>query len=404
MLKISIVQMEVKHSLEENLQKIKNFIELAKGNLIFFPELALTGYKFPFDSSSQKNINEALLEVQNLTKSCGKSVLLGAPHYEENKIYNAVYLISPKTIKVLAEKNLLFPELDKNFFPGKKRELLEIDGFKIGIIICFELRSPEIARTLTKEGINLLAVFAQWPKARIKHWKALLRARAIENQIFVAGVNALSQIENLVIAGHSLSFSPSGEALNKKSEKEEIIEVSIPLKLEKLPYPMKIPCSKISHKIKNLDELKSIVQKRKEKGQVMVFTNGCFDILHAGHVHYLNSARALGDFLVVGLNSDKSVKKIKGVLRPVNFEKERAYVLAGLECVDYVVFFDEETPEKLIKSLKPDILVKGADWEEDKIVGASYIKSYGGKVKRISFEFDTSTTKIIEKILKIYKD
>ena len=404
MLKISIVQMEVRHSLEDNLQKIKDFIKFAKGDLVFFPELALTGYKFPFDSFSQESINEALLEVQKLTKSYGKSVLLGAPHYEKNEIYNAVYFISPQSIEVLAEKNLLFPELDKSFSSGKKRKFLEISGLKVGIIICFELRSPEVARTLTKEGMDLLAVFAQWPKARIQHWEALLRARAIENQIFVVGVNALSQIENLVIAGHSLSFSPSGDALNKKSEKEEIIEISLPLKLEKLPYPMKTPCLKISHKIKSLDELKSIIQKRKEKGQVMVFTNGCFDILHAGHIHYLNSARALGDFLVVGLNSDKSVKKIKGALRPINSEKERAYALAGLECVDYVIFFDEETPERLIKALKPDVLVKGADWEENKIVGASFVKSYGGKVERISFEFDTSTTKIIEKILKIYKD
>jgi len=404
MLKISLVQMEVRHSLEDNLQKIKDFIKIAKGDLVFFPELALTGYKFPFDSFSQETINKALLEIQKLTKSYKKYVLLGAPHYEKNKIYNAVYSISPQSIEVLAEKFLLFPEMDKIFFSGKKRKFLEINGLKIGIIICFELRSPEIARTLIKEGMDLLAVFAQWPKARIKHWEALLKARAIENQIFVVGVNAISQIENFIIAGNSLSFSPCGDALNKKSEKEEIIEVSFPLKLKNLPYPMKTPCLRFSLKIKSLDELKSIIQKRKKKGQIMVFTNGCFDILHAGHIHYLNSARALGDFLVVGLNSDKSIKKIKGFLRPINSQEERAYALAGLECVDYIVLFDEETPERLIKALKPDVLVKGADWEENKIVGANFVKSYGGKVKRISFKFDTSTTKIIEKILKIYKN
>jgi len=404
MLKISLVQMEVKHSLEDNLQKIKDFIKIAKGDLVFFPELALTGYKFPFDLFSQENINKALLEIQKLTKNYKKYVLLGAPHYEKNKIYNAVYSISPQSIEVLAEKFLLFPEMDKIFSSGKKRKFLEINGFKIGIIICFELRSPEVARTLIKEGMDLLAVFAQWPKLRIKHWEALLKARAIENQIFVAGVNAISQIKNFIIAGNSLSFSPCGEALNKKSEKEEIIEISLPLKLKKLSYPMKTPYLKFPHKIKSLDELKSIIQKRKEKGQIMVFTNGCFDILHAGHIYYLNSARALGDFLVVGLNSDKSVKKIKGFPRPINSQEERAYALAGLECVDYIVLFDEETPERLIKTLKPDVLVKGADWEEDKIVGADFVKSYGGKVERISFKFNTSTTKIIEKILKIYKN
>ena len=404
MLKISLVQMEVKHSLEDNLQKIKDFIKIAKGDLVFFPELALTGYKFPFDLFSQENINKALLEVQKLIKNYKKYVLLGAPHYEKNKIYNAVYSISPQSIEVLAEKFLLFPEMDKIFSSGEKRKFLEINGLKIGIIICFELRSPEITRTLIKEGIDLLAVFAQWPKARIKHWEVLLKARAIENQIFVVGINAISQIENFIIAGNSLSFSPCGDVLNKKSEKEEIIEVSFPLKLEKLPYPMKTPCLRFSHKIKSLDELKSIIQKRKKKGQIMVFTNGCFDILHAGHIHYLNSARALGDFLVVGLNSDKSIKKIKGFLRPINSQEKRAYTLAGLECVDYIVLFDEETPERLIKALKPDVLVKGADWEEDKIIGADFVKSYGGKVERIPIKFNTSTTKIIEKILKIYKN
>lgn len=404
MLKISVVQMKVSDSLEKNLQIIKNFIKSAKGSLVLFPELALTGYNFPFSSLSQENIYSALLEVQELAKNYKKFIFLGAPYYEGNRIYNAIYLIAPQNIEVLAEKSLLFPGLDEVFSSGRKRKNLEIENFKIGIIICFELRSPELVRHLIKEGIDLLIVFAQWPKKRIKHWQTLLKARAIENQIFVIGVNAISQIEDIEIPGNSLSFSPSGNPLNKKITKEEIIEITIPSKTKKLPYPMKSPYLDISNKVKSLEELKYIVQKRKEKGQVMVFTNGCFDILHAGHIHYLNSARRMGDFLVVGLNSDESIKKIKGSIRPINSEKERAYVLAGLKCVDYIILFDEETPEKLIKELKPQILVKGADWEEEKIVGADFVKSYGGKVERVPFEFDISTTKIIEKILKLYKN
>ncbi|WP_370516791.1 D-glycero-beta-D-manno-heptose 1-phosphate adenylyltransferase [Thermodesulfobacterium sp. TA1] len=130
----------------------------------------------------------------------------------------------------------------------------------------------------------------------------------------------------------------------------------------------------------------------------MVFTNGCFDILHAGHVDYLEKARSLGDFLVVGLNSDLSIKKIKGPERPINPQTFRAKVLSGLECVDYIVVFDEETPERLIKELKPDFLVKGADWEENKIVGADFVKSYGGKVVRIKFSYQVSTTNLINQI------
>ncbi|WP_028845726.1 D-glycero-beta-D-manno-heptose 1-phosphate adenylyltransferase [Thermodesulfatator atlanticus] len=147
-----------------------------------------------------------------------------------------------------------------------------------------------------------------------------------------------------------------------------------------------------------LDELLIRSKWQRQLGQKMVFTNGCFDILHAGHVNYLAKARAAGDFLVVGLNSDASVKRIKGPLRPVNPEKMRAQVLASLSFVDYVTIFEEDTPEKLIKALKPDVLVKGADWPEEKIVGASFVKSYGGRVLRIPFEHQISTSQIIAKI------
>jgi rfaE bifunctional protein nucleotidyltransferase chain/domain len=403
MLKLSLSQIEVKDDLEINLKKIKDFIQISKGDLVIFPELALTGYKFRFSSFSQEIIDSALQEIQKLTHIYKKSVLIGAPFYENNQIYNAAYFISSQKIEVVAEKFLLFPEIDKNFTPGKKRKLIEINGFKLGVIICFELRSPEIIRNLIKEGMDILVVAAQWPEARINHWESLLKARAIENQIFVVGINAISEIDNIKILGKSLAFSPLGNPLSEVSEEEKIIEVSIPKEKDKIPYPLRTPYLEFFEKVKSIEELKELIKKRREKGQIMVFTNGCFDILHVGHIHYLSSARSLGDFLVVGLNSDESVKKIKGSLRPINSEKERAYALSALECVDYIVFFDEETPEKLIKELKPDILVKGADWEEEKIVGATFVKSYGGKVERIPFKFDVSTTKIIEKILKIYK-
>jgi rfaE bifunctional protein nucleotidyltransferase chain/domain len=393
MLKLSLSQIEVKDDLEINLKKIKDFIKISKGELVIFPELALTGYKFRFSSFSQEIIDSALQEIQKLTNTYKKSVLIGAPFYKNNQIYNATYFISSQKIEIVAEKFLLFPEIDKNFSPGKKRKIIEINGFRLGVVICFELRSPEIIRKLIKEGMDILVVVAQWPEARINHWESLLKVRAIENQIFVVGINTIK----------SLAFSPLGNPFSEISEEEKIIEVIIPKEKEKIPYPLKTPYLEFSEKVKSMEELKELIKKRKEKGQIMVFTNGCFDILHVGHIHYLNSARSLGDFLVVGLNSDESVKKIKGPLRPINSERERAYILSALECVDYIVFFDEETPENLIKELKPDILVKGADWEEEKIVGATFVKSYGGKVERVPFKFDVSTTKIIEKILKIYK-
>jgi cytidyltransferase-related domain len=141
-----------------------------------------------------------------------------------------------------------------------------------------------------------------------------------------------------------------------------------------------------------------IIQKEREKGKKIVFTNGCFDIIHAGHVDYLEKAKSLGDFLVVGLNSDESVKRLKGPTRPVNPVDQRKKVLQALKPVDLVIVFEEDTPERLIKEIKPDVLVKGGDWKIENIVGADFVMSYGGKVYTIDFVYDTSTTKIIDKV------
>lgn len=129
-----------------------------------------------------------------------------------------------------------------------------------------------------------------------------------------------------------------------------------------------------------------------------VFTNGCFDILHIGHVHYLNEARSLGDKLVVGLNSDKSVKRLKGNERPINNELDRKYVLENLKAVDEVIIFDEDTPIELIKKINPHILVKGGDWPIEKIVGHEHVLANGGVVKSLSFKDGYSTTSTLEKI------
>lgn len=153
-------------------------------------------------------------------------------------------------------------------------------------------------------------------------------------------------------------------------------------------------------KIKKLSALKrirSILRRSKKK---VVFTNGCFDILHYGHVMYLEKARAKGDILIVGLNSDSSVRRIKGKGRPIVNELDRARVLAGLESVDYVVIFGEYTPLKTIKALSPDVLIKGSDWKNKGIVGSNFVKSCGGRVLTINLASGRSTTNLIKKIGK----
>lgn len=140
----------------------------------------------------------------------------------------------------------------------------------------------------------------------------------------------------------------------------------------------------------------------KREGKRLVFTNGCFDLLHAGHVRYLQEARALGDALAVGLNSDRSVRILKGEGRPILNEEERAEVIAALEAVDYVVIFDEETPRALIADLLPDVLVKGGDWPLDQIVGRDEVESAGGRVLSLPYLKGSSTTDVIEKIKRLH--
>ena len=157
------------------------------------------------------------------------------------------------------------------------------------------------------------------------------------------------------------------------------------------------------NKIVSLQRLKRLLASARKKGITVVFTNGCFDIIHAGHVRYLNKAKSLGDILIAGLNSDISVKKIKGEKRPIVPQKERAEVLSGLEAVDYVVIFNEPTPIRLIKAALPDVLVKGADWADHAIVGADVVKKAGGRIARIKLVKGRSTTNIIKKILELHQ-
>jgi D-glycero-beta-D-manno-heptose 1-phosphate adenylyltransferase len=153
----------------------------------------------------------------------------------------------------------------------------------------------------------------------------------------------------------------------------------------------------------NIGELKKIRSKLKQENKRVVFTNGCFDIIHAGHIDYLLKAKELGDVLIVGMNSDQSVIKIKGDKRPIINERERALILSNLKPVDFVVLFDEDTPQKLIQELVPDILVKGGDWKLNDIVGKDVVENNGGEVKTITFINDQSTSKIIQTIAERYK-
>jgi rfaE bifunctional protein nucleotidyltransferase chain/domain len=155
-------------------------------------------------------------------------------------------------------------------------------------------------------------------------------------------------------------------------------------------------------KIKTIGQMKRITALFRGRGKKVVFTNGCFDILHVGHIRYLREAKKRGDILVVGLNTDRSVKRIKGEERPIVPERERAEVLSSLESVDYVVLFEDPDPLSLIQALKPDVLIKGADWPRDKIIGRESVEKAGGRVVRVPLARGASSTGVIERIIKAY--
>lgn len=156
-------------------------------------------------------------------------------------------------------------------------------------------------------------------------------------------------------------------------------------------------------KVKTVTELIPLLSILRATGKQIVFTNGCFDLLHPGHTRYLSIAKSLGDVLVIAINSDSSIRTIKGDKRPINKQKDRAETLSALESVDFVTIFDEPDPYKVISALQPDVLVKGGDWPIEKIIGRDVVQARGGRVVNVPYVEGASTTGIIEKILKIYQ-
>lgn len=156
-------------------------------------------------------------------------------------------------------------------------------------------------------------------------------------------------------------------------------------------------------KVQSRDQIKTTAARAKTQGKKIVFTNGCFDLLHVGHLRVLREAKKLGDILIVGLNSDRSVGEMKGAGRPIVSEAERAELIGALEMVDYVTLFDEPDPIPLLREIKPDVLVKGGDWGESGVVGRELVEGWGGKVAVVPFLDGHSTTNIIEKIERTRK-
>jgi len=385
----------------------------AGAELLLLSELWATGPLKEDDKYLAQEIPELLFKLKVLAETSGIHIVGTLPELaiEESgeKLFNTTYVIGPDNMFHTYRKIHLFAPMgeDHIFSPGTDPVALWIPLRKaelgIGLITCFDLRFPELVRHLVCQGVDLILLSALWPLSRRHHLELLMESRAIESQCFMAGANVWGMFGDTEFGGGSKIIGPRGETLARAFDRETIVLAELDMNeihsARQDFFTAHAPRSwwpKANPKILDLPSLNTAVNRRRKAGQKMVFTNGCFDLLHAGHVSYLESARHLGDYLVVGLNSDKSVREIKGTERPINPEAMRAYVLAGLAAVDYVVIFNDPTPLHLIQTIVPNILVKGADWEEKDIVGAETVKKAGGNVARIPFVHDISTSRILK--------
>jgi rfaE bifunctional protein nucleotidyltransferase chain/domain len=399
---------------ERNIEEVSRLIAAyrpAPDTLLVLPEMWATGFDYARTAEMGRRTPEILGAMQQMAAH-HRVYLAGtltALAEDGSLPFNMLYLVGPGGVIGQLPKQQLFTfwQEDCYYQGGPAEPLLQTPCGPFGGLVCYDLRFPEVARRQVFAGCRLLAVAAQWPMTRIDHWQTLLRARAIENQVYVVAANGCGLTGAMEMAGHSMLIGPDGTVLQAAGTEATVIGCNLAVALVDQQRSRFFPAGSRNwsredeRKISTIDDLLPQLDLIRRQGSRIAFTNGCFDILHPGHVSYLEQARRTGDCLVVGLNTDRSVRALKGPSRPVNSEADRARVLAALGCVDHVVLFDEETPLNLITAIHPAVLVKGADWPEDRIVGAAEVKADGGRVERIGFSHECSTTGLIDKIRTI---
>ncbi len=397
---------------QANLNALREMLSgqaLAPGTLAVLPEMWATGFVYEDCARFATKTPALLLALHELAARYGIFLAGSLTAWDEGAALpvNRLYLVGPEGLVGQADKQFLFAAWHENQYyqPGPASLPIQTERGTVGGLVCYDLRFPEIARDLVFSGAQVLLIAAEWPLSRLAHWQALTQARAIENQCFVVACNACGQTGKLLMAGHSRILGPGGEIL-VEADKGPGLAVAA-LDAAQLDTQRHLFCAaserpwrnRDSRKICTLAELLPRLSARRAQGSRVAFTNGCFDLLHAGHVSYLEEARRTADCLVVGLNSDASVcRQGKGPGRPINPEADRARVLAALGCVDFVVLFDAVTPLALVQAILPEVLVKGADWPEEQIAGAAEVKAAGGEVRRIPLVPDRSTTAIVQRI------
>ena len=313
------------------------------------------------------DLTQSLIKI---AKQHGIKLLVDPKGLDYSK-YKGAYLLTPNKKEASEATNIIIRD-DKSL----KKALISLKNkcnLKLSLI------------TLSEDGI---AIFDDKLKTFPTLARQVFDVTGAGDTVLASLGYALSSDDNIEAAVNFANLASGvvvGKIGSSTASLNEIIE-----------YESSLNKSSSYQHIKTCDEIRSIVNELKNKNRRIVFTNGCFDILHTGHVKYLEKSKSFGDILILGLNSDKSVRKLKGLNRPINAQNDRAYILASLEVIDFVVIFDEDTPKKLIEIVKPDILVKGGDYEDKEIVGQDIAK----EVKIVNFIEGKSTTKTIEKILQ----
>ncbi len=396
---------------ERNVQTVVDLLAQngpSSQTLLVLPELWATGFDY---QRTEELAAQTPVLLEQLRALAARYTVFFAGSLAEQTVagglpHNTLFLVGPTGVLGRLPKQYLFSawQEDRYYKAGQDCAPMETEWGPVGGLVCYDLRFPEVAREQAFSGMCLLLVSAQWPLARLDHWQVLLKARAIENQVYVVAANGCGISGEIELAGHSMVVAPDGTVLQEAGDVPVIAGAELDGDVltntrRRFCPPGERPWRKNDvGKIVSLAVLQDALKSIGRQGGRVAFTNGCFDILHAGHVSYLEQARSTADCLVVGLNSDSSIGRLKGPSRPVNREEDRARVLAALGCVDFIVVFADDTPLDLITALLPDVLVKGADWAEDDIVGGREVKAAGGRVERIAFEYDRSTTRVIEKI------
>ncbi|MFQ5965355.1 MAG: D-glycero-beta-D-manno-heptose 1-phosphate adenylyltransferase [Candidatus Scalinduaceae bacterium] len=326
---------------------------------------------------SKGAISKQIMETTiNIGKEQNISVIVDPRYGDDYSIYKGATAITPNRYEAELSTGIKITGIESMKAAGKK--LLESLSLEYVII------------TVDKDGIFLFN--------KNNEYKLISTTPKDVYDVSGAGDMILSVLGFVLAGGYSYEDAASIANIAAGIEVEKI--GAVPVSKSEILSELMGGVNPLYSKIKVLDELERILDKHRRNSEKIVFTNGCFDILHIGHVEYLKFSRNRGDVLVVGLNTDKSIREQKGHNRPFVAEDERSRLVSALEDVSYVVLFDELTPEKLIRKIKPDVLVKGEDWREKGVVGHEFVESYGGKVLLAPLLKGVSTTDIVSKIME----